>query len=145
MIWVNVGFIFLAHFVWSMCIWQYDYFSNFIVFATLRKTFKILCKLGIVSKFRYSNQADLRELINFYSPWNDQKTYYFLMVSGGIELSSSIRLILLNIRSEIWRLSLKTWLMSWFFLNLRVCYSCKLRTSTFTLLLIQPLYIFKAS
>ena len=29
----------------------------------------------------------LSELINFYSPWNHQKTYGFLMISGGIEVN----------------------------------------------------------
>ena len=29
----------------------------------------------------------ISELINFYSPWNHQKTYGFLMISGGTEVN----------------------------------------------------------
>ena len=29
----------------------------------------------------------LRELINFYSPWNQQKTFGFLMISGETEVN----------------------------------------------------------
>ena len=31
--------------------------------------------------------SELSELINLYSPWNNQKTYAFLMISGEIEVS----------------------------------------------------------
>ena len=30
---------------------------------------------------------NLSELINFYSPWNHQKTDGFMMISGGIEVN----------------------------------------------------------
>ena len=30
---------------------------------------------------------NLSELIDFYSPWNHQKTIGFLMISGGIEVN----------------------------------------------------------
>ena len=41
----------------------------------------------IVSKFRFSYYANLSELINFYSPWNHEKTVDFLMILGGIEVN----------------------------------------------------------
>ena len=31
--------------------------------------------------------SEFMRLINFYSPWNHQKTYGFLMISGGIEVN----------------------------------------------------------
>ena len=40
----------------------------------------------IVSKFPVYNRASLSELINYNSPWNHQKIYGFLMISGGIEI-----------------------------------------------------------
>ena len=40
---------------------------------------------------------NLIELINFYSPWNRQKTYGFLMILGLLRLNS------LNIRCKFWR------------------------------------------
>ena len=43
------------------------------------------------------------ELINFYSPWNHQKTIVFLMISREINRSLLIRLNLLTIRKEIWK------------------------------------------
>ena len=45
------------------------------------------------------------ELINFYSPWNHQKTIVFLMISREINRSLLIRLNLLTIRKEIWKWS----------------------------------------
>ena len=36
----------------------------------------------IVSKFWFHYQANLCELINFYTPWNNQKTYSFLCFQG---------------------------------------------------------------
>ena len=41
------------------------------------------------------------ELNNYYSPQNQQQTYGFLMISGGIEV---IRFNSLNIRSEFWNI-----------------------------------------
>ena len=43
---------------------------------------------------------EFKEIINFYSSWNYQKIYGFLIISGGIEL---VYLNLLHIRSKIWR------------------------------------------
>ena len=47
----------------------------------------------------------LSELFNFYSPWNHQKTYGFLMIPGGM-WRYLIRLNSLNIRNKIWGRSL---------------------------------------
>ena len=146
MIWVSeCRFYFFSSFCMKhvhLTIWLLFEFHSFCNFAkNLQNSMQVRDRLQIpllkLSRFKRINQ------LLFPLKWSEN----LLFSDGfrGIELSSSIRSILLNIRSEIWRLSLKTWLMSWFFLNLRVCYSCKLRTSTFTLLLIQPLYIFKAS
>ena len=44
----------------------------------------------------------LSELINFYPPWNHQKTTSFLIISGG-NRSCTICLNSLNIRSKTWR------------------------------------------
>ena len=30
---------------------------------------------------------NLSEFINFYSPWNHEKIYDFMMISGGIEVN----------------------------------------------------------
>ena len=43
-------------------------------------------RLGIVAKFHFS-YANLRELINFCSPKNHQKTYDLVVISGGIEVN----------------------------------------------------------
>ena len=47
--------------------------------------------LGIVSKFFFKYYVNLSELINFYSPWNHQKTVGFLMISGGIKVNQLIK------------------------------------------------------
>ena len=31
--------------------------------------------------------ANLNELTNYYSPWNHQKTYGFVVISGGVEVT----------------------------------------------------------
>ena len=41
---------------------------------------------SIISKFCFYYYANLRELINFYSPWNYQKTYGYIIL-GGIEVN----------------------------------------------------------
>lgn len=55
--------------------------------------------LGIVAKFRFC------EWINFYSPWNHQKTTVVMMISGEQNLINSLKYT--NIRSEIWRQCLR--------------------------------------
>ena len=32
-------------------------------------------------------------LVSFYSPWKDQKTYGFLLISGGIKKNSGVKLV----------------------------------------------------
>ena len=44
----------------------------------------VVSLLGIVSKFCFWYQANLSELIDFYSPWNHQKT----VILGAIEVNS---------------------------------------------------------
>ena len=39
----------------------------------------------LIIKCRFKYQVNLSELINFYSPWNHQKAYSFLMVSWEVE------------------------------------------------------------
>ena len=48
------------------------------------------------SQNELSEELSLSKIINFYPPWNHQKTVGFLMISGGIKnnLFASIRLIL---------------------------------------------------
>ena len=41
---------------------------------------------SIISKFCFYYYANLRELINFYFPWNYQKTYGYIIL-GGIEVN----------------------------------------------------------
>ena len=54
----------------------------------------------IVAKFGFWYEANLSELINFYFPWNHQKTF------GSLDDIREIHLNSLNIRKEIWRQSL---------------------------------------
>ena len=42
--------------------------------------------LGIAAKFHFHYEANLSESINYYFPWNHQKIYGFLVISGGIEV-----------------------------------------------------------
>ena len=46
----------------------------------LIKVFHFVSFLGISAKFRF--WANLSELINFYSSWNHQKIYGFLIFQG---------------------------------------------------------------
>ena len=62
----------------------------------LMNTDIIRCYLEIIDKFRFYYFMNIRERVNFYSPWNCQKTYGFLMISGGIEVD-----LLVHIRSEL--------------------------------------------
>ena len=55
--------------------------------STRLKWIKYASEFGIVSKFFFYYQTNLSELINFYSPWNYQKTIGFMMISGGIEVT----------------------------------------------------------
>ena len=53
--------------------------------------------LGIIDgNFRFYYYVNITEFINFYFPWNRQKTIGFLMTSGGIEVNSFA-----HIRSEL--------------------------------------------
>ena len=63
--------------------------------------------LGTFSKFCFWHLANLSKLINFYFPWNQQKTMGFLMISGGIEVKLHKYTNTLNIRSENCRQFLK--------------------------------------
>ena len=48
-------------------------------------------------------KKNLYKFIKFYSSWNHQKTYSFLVISRGAEVSYVMRIKLLNISSEIWQ------------------------------------------
>ena len=58
--------------------------------------------LRMISKFHFKYWPNLSELINFYSPWNHQKTRDFLIIQRG-DTNELIRLNSFNIRSKIWR------------------------------------------
>ena len=49
----------------------------------------------VSSNFHFWYSANLGELINFYYPWNHQKTISFLMILGGIDVN-----LTWNLRSD---------------------------------------------
>ena len=49
--------------------------------------FCVIKNQGSSPNFAFNKKANLSELVNFYSPWNNQKTYGFLMISEGIEVN----------------------------------------------------------
>ena len=52
--------------------------------------FSVLTEINLCNLVKERLQIShliLGELINFYSPWNHQKTYGFLMISGKIEVN----------------------------------------------------------
>ena len=78
--------------------------QTYIIKTTTTFRYRDLNLIGKAIKVRNSLPISLlilSKLINFYSPWNDQKTYGFLMVSSVLELNL---LKFKNIRSEIWKL-----------------------------------------
>ena len=64
----------------------------------------MVCCLSVFYLFLGVALKGLSELINFYSPWNHQKTRFFVDFKGNG--SWYIPLHSLNIRSKIWRRSL---------------------------------------
>ena len=69
-------------------IWT-DFFMNYFAY-------------GFATKFRFWYYANLSELINFSSPWNQQKIFSFFYDFRGKKRQLSCS-NLFNVRSEIWR------------------------------------------
>ena len=68
-------------------IWHRNIVDQSLLILIFLLVFDLIAWLGILAKFHFEYQVNLSELINFYSPWNHQKSISFQMISGEIEIN----------------------------------------------------------
>ena len=66
-------------------LWYFTLLQNYLRDGNIQWVNEWWNASGIIFCFQCS--ANLSKLINLYSPWNYQKTYCFLMISGGKEVN----------------------------------------------------------